>query len=220
MVFPELSLTNYEPELGRRCALDATDPRLLAFQRHADANGTAVAVGAPLRNEGKPIIALLVFAPGRAVTVIGKRHLHADEVPYFAPHEGVPSVLDLADRVGVAICYEISVPEHTDSVMAGDPAVYVASVAKTPGGVSDAYATLSETARRHGVPALMVNSVGTCEGQRAGGGSVAIGRDGAVTARLGDAAEGVLIVDTATEVGKAVSVADASGEGTARGAVD
>ncbi len=53
--------------------------------------------------------------------------------------------------------------------MPGGATLYVASVAKTPEGVANARATLSRTARQYRVPALMVNSVGTCEGKLAGG---------------------------------------------------
>lgn len=198
VVFPELSLSNYDPDIAGAVALEPDDDRLRLFSRFAGETRTTVAVGAPLRTSGKPLIAMLVFAPGQDPVVIGKRHLHPDEFPYFSPPDSGEGVLDLATRIGVAICYEISVAEHTADVMAREPALYLASVAKTPGGVATARSTLAETARRHRVPALMVNSVGMCEGQAAGGGSVAIDPRGRVLAQLGGSAEGLLIFDTET----------------------
>ena len=196
VVFPELSLSNYAPETAGAAALTPGDPRLAPLQRHADATGTAVAVGAPLKTSGKPTIALLVFRAGRPAAVVGKRHLHPDEAPFFSPAGGGPGVLDLGARVGVAICYEVAVAGHADALAREGVDVYLASVAKTARGVAEARATLAATARRLGVPALLVNSVGTCEGRPAGGGSFALDRDGRPLARLGSAAEGLLVVDT------------------------
>lgn len=196
VVFPELSLSNYDPDVTNAVAIDPDDRRLGVFQRFVDETGTTVAVGAPLRTSGKPLIAMLVFAPGKEVAVVGKRHLHSDETPYFSPSEGDVGVLDLATRIGVAICYEISVAEHAEAVLAGGATLYLASVAKTPNGVVEARATLCETARKHGVPALMVNSVGTCEGKTAGGCSMAIDPSGRLLVQLGDSDEGLLIYDT------------------------
>ena len=203
VAFPELSLSNYDPAAAGAAAVEPDDGRLLAFQRWADATGCAVAVGAPLRTAGRPHIAMLVFAAGRRPVVVGKRHLHADEAPFFSPFEGGVGVLDLAARVGVAICYEVAVPEHAAAVAAAGAAVYLASVAKTPGGVARAQAALAETARRHALPALMVNAVGTCEGRPAGGGSAVLDRSGRLLARLGPAAEGLLVYDTEKETASA-----------------
>lgn len=194
VVFPELSLTNYAPHVARAAALALDDVRLALLQRHADETGTAVAVGAPLRTDGLPRIALLVFRPGAPPAAVEKRHLHADEVPSFSSAEGGPGVLDLGARVGVAICYEVAVQEHADALAREGLDLYLASVAKTPRGVAEARATLAETARRLGVPALLVNSVGTCEGEPAGGRSFALDRDGQIVAQLGGEVEGVLVV--------------------------
>lgn len=197
VAFPELSLSNYSPDLAGAVALAPDDPRLAPFQRFADAAGTAVAVGAPLRTAGKPHIALLVFAPGQqAPHVVGKRYLHADEEPFFAPYAAEPGVLDFGGRVGVAICYELSVAAHTAAVMAQGPALYLASVAKTAQGVAAALETLAATAARHGVPVLMVNCVGTCEGRPAGGGSAAFDAAGRLLARLSPTGEALLCFDT------------------------
>jgi predicted amidohydrolase len=195
-VFPELSLANYAPEVARAAALAPADERLAPFQRYADRTGTSVGVGAPVSTGGKPRIGLLVFRPGRSCEVIGKQHLHADERPFFSPAPPGPAVLALEQRVGVAICYELTVEQHTAALVASGAEVYVASVAKTAEGVREAEQQLARLAREHRVPALLVNSVGTCEGKPAGGGSVAVGPDGKRFGRLGGRGGGVLLVDT------------------------
>lgn len=207
VVFPELSLTNYDPGVAAALAMRPSDERLAVFQRHADERGTAVAVGAPLRGVGKPIIAVFVFAPGRAPVVVGKRHLHADEVACFSAAGGSPTVLELGARVGVAICYEVSVAAHAAALARGGADIYLASVAKTPRGVAEAEVALSAIARRHGIPALLVNSVGTCEAETAGGRSMVIDREGRLLRRLGGAEEGLLVYDTETETASELPIA-------------
>lgn len=66
VVFPELSLTGYEPELARGLALGLDDPRLDEFQRISDASPLTIAVGAPTSTHSRPRISLLIFQPGRA----------------------------------------------------------------------------------------------------------------------------------------------------------
>jgi predicted amidohydrolase len=198
VVFPELSLSNYDPDIAASVALAAGDSRLAVFRRHADETGTTVAVGAPLRTEARPYIALLVFEPGTEPAVVGKRHLHPDEEPFFAPWRGAVTILDLSLPVGIAICYEISVGEHIDALVADGAGLLLASVAKTPEGVADARTTLERISRRYDIPALMVNSVGTCEGRESGGSSMAIDRTGRVLARLDAVSEGLLTFDVAT----------------------
>lgn len=198
VVFPELSLSNYDPDVAGDVAVDPADDRLDIVQRFADETGTAVTVGAPLRTPGKPLIAMVVFGLGWDLAVVGKCHLHVDEVPYFSPSEDGEGVLDLAHRIGVA--------EHTEALMAEGATLYLASVAKTRSSIAEARTVLSETARRYGVPALMVNSVGTCEGKPSGGGSMAIDRSGHLLAQLEGSAEGLLTYDAEARTAAAMPV--------------
>jgi predicted amidohydrolase len=196
VVFPELSLTNYDPGIAGDAAIDALDARLDVFQRFADRLGTAVVVGAPLKSPAQPMIAMVVFRPGEDRRVIGKQYLHADEAGFFTPASGPVGVLDMDLRIGLAICYEISVPEHAAKSVGRGVGLYLASVAKTAEGVAAARASLSATARRYTIPVLMVNCVGTCEGKAAGGGSMVIDEAGRLVAQLGGREEGVLLYDT------------------------
>lgn len=205
VVFPELSLSNYDPDVAGSLSIELDDRRLSTFRRLADEMGTTLAVGAPVKTSSKPLIAMLVFAPGGERVVIGKRHLHADEIPYFSPSEGGVGILEMAIRIGIAICYEISVVEHIEAVVAGGATLYVASVAKTPEGVAEATATLRRTAQKHRVPVLMVNSVGTCEGKQAGGGSMIIDEQGRLVAQLESSTEGLLVYDTETRSAATIS---------------
>lgn len=206
VAFPELSLSSYEPPIAEAAALTVDDARLRPLRAFADATGATIASGAPLRTSGRPRVALLVFAAGAEPTVIEKRHLHPDELRWFSAAEGAPAVLELERRVGVAICYELSVPEHAASLSALAPEIYLASVAKTSSGVAAAEATLTATARRYRIPVLLVNAVGACEGKSAGGRSLAIVSAGRVLARLGADTEGALVYDAAAGTATAVEL--------------
>ena len=198
VVFPELSLTGYEPTLAAELATSADDARLEPLQRAADDGGLVVAAGLPLRAPGRPQLALVLFHPGAPRTVCSKQHLHADELPFFAPGPARPGLVDLPPRVGLAICYELSVPEHAVAAFAAGAQVYVASAAKTEAGVAAAHERLAQVARAFAAPALLVNCVGTHDAAVCAGGSAAWSAAGERLAQLDAASEGLLVFDAAT----------------------
>ncbi|MEO1211045.1 MAG: carbon-nitrogen hydrolase family protein [Cyanobacteria bacterium J06638_20] len=195
VMFPELSLSNYEPEIAESAGIDPKDKRLAAFQEFADKNGIAIGVGASVCTAEKPLISALVFVPHRTCIVVDKVYLHEDELPYFSAKSKPATVLELAQNIGIAICYEISVDAHIKSASTQNMDIYLASVAKTVAGITSAKERLSVKAKEFNVPILIVNSIGTCEGKEAGGGSAIIESDGTVVASLNDKEEAILIYD-------------------------
>lgn len=195
VMFPELSLSNYDPDIANSVAMEPEDIRLKPFQEFADRTGISVAVGIPLRSTNKPFISMIVFFPNRIKTIIHKSYLHEDELPYFSALSKPVSVLELSRRVAVAICYEINVDAHIESATEKGIDVYLASVAKTAVGIDEAREKILVNASKFNIPVLVVNSVGTCEGKEAGGGSMVIGADGTVIYSLDDKEEAVLIYD-------------------------
>ena len=198
VAFPELSLSNYDPEAAVAVAMSPDDRRLADFQHFANETGVTIAVGAPIVTRGRPLIAMLVFAQSRRPLVVGKRHLHPDELPWFSPADEGVSVVGCGLRIGMAICHELTVAAHAESLMSADASVYLATVAKTASGVAAALPLLMGTAQRHRIPVLMVNGIGMYEGRPAGGGSMALASDGTLLARLDGSSEGVLTYDTET----------------------
>jgi predicted amidohydrolase len=89
LVFPELSLTGYEPALAGSCAVGLDDPRLDSLrQLSEDANMTVVA-GAPVRNsENQLHITALVFRPDGSGLVYTKEYLHSGEEEVFRARDG------------------------------------------------------------------------------------------------------------------------------------
>jgi len=195
VIFPELSLANYQPEIAARAAIEADDERLAPLAAAARELQAAICVGVPLITRDKPSISALLLPPASPRIVIHKAYLHDDEVPYFSAGVEQATVLDLAQRVALAICFDISVDAHIEQAAAAGMEVYVASVAKTANGIAAARERLRLKARAFGLPVLVVNSVGSCEGKPAGGGSLFIGADGESIESLDGSEQALLICD-------------------------
>src|SRR5262249_26337329 len=64
VVFPELSLVGYEPDLAGTSAIKASDPRLDPIEHLSREYLMHVVVGAPLVTEGpKPLLGAICFGP-------------------------------------------------------------------------------------------------------------------------------------------------------------
>jgi predicted amidohydrolase len=198
VIFPELSLTGYEPTLARELAIDEGDARLDEFQSISDACGVAIGVGAPTTSEDGVRISMLLFQPHRGRLTYSKSHLHRDEEPFFVPGRSSPHVEVKQIQVALAICYEISVTEHLDSVLKSPPAIYIASVVKFVNGFEKALARLSSIAREGSMPVVMSNCVGISDGKPCAGKTSVWNGDGSLVGQLNDSDEGMLIFDTET----------------------
>lgn len=201
VIFPELSLCNYDPHCAGMSAIDAGDERLAPFEEFARSRNMTICVGAALRTTGKPSISAILFSPRQARQFVHKAYLHADEMPFFAAGCEQASLLETTRRVALAICFDISVDTHIEQAAAQGMEVYVASVAKTVPGIAAARERLADKAREYAVPVLAVNSVGTCEGQPAGGNSMIIDAKGNLVEALDADEQAILICDL--ELGRA-----------------
>ena len=196
VLFPELSLVGYEPELAAAAATVPDDARLAPLQEASDRTGLHVAVGVPLATPGLPRIAMLIFRPFAPVVTHAKRWLHGDEVPWFSAGD-VPTVLDVdGERLAPAICFEALQREHVGAVVALGATVYVASVAKHARGVAEAHDFLPAVARERRLTVVLANAVGPFADGVAGGRSAAWRPDGTLVGSLEATGDGLLCVDT------------------------
>lgn len=198
VLFPELSLTGYEPELAGRLSTVPDDSRLDALQALSDAHRTAIAVGLPVRSRVGVHIGMVILRPARARLLYLKQHLATSEEAYFVPGSGFATFAVAGTAVAPAICYELSVPDHAATAAAAGAEVYAASVAKTAGDAGRAGATLAAIAQRYAIPVVMANAVGPCDGDSCAGNSSAWGANGALLARLQGPGEGLVVLDTST----------------------
>lgn len=197
LVFPELSLTNYEPLLAKSLAVESDDASLGEFQELSNLHRMTIGVGMPTRSAAGVHISLVLFRPYQTRLVYSKKYLHADEEPFFVSGENFTTIEVKEEAVALAICYELSVAEHTECAINSGAKIYVASVAKTAAGMEKSVEILSKLAQEHSMTVLIANCVGPCEDFVGIGKSAAWSPEGLLK-QLDDETEGVLVVDTKT----------------------
>jgi predicted amidohydrolase len=203
IVFPELSITNYEPEMAEALAIGLDDARLDEFQSISRSANLTIGVGAPTHGPGRAHISLLVFQPTAPRRLYSKQFLHEDEFPFFAAgrNRGSEAITHLTigrGRIAFAICYELSVPEHAKTAFTVGADLYLASVAKHADGVAEASKRMPEIARTYHVPVMMVNAIGPADNFVAAGGTAVWGARGHRLSQMDGESEGLLIFDPAT----------------------
>lgn len=198
IVFPELSITGYEPELAEELATDESDSRFDGFQKIADDQRVTIGIGAPTKNGKGVCISTIVFQPHKARQTYSKKYLHSDEEPFFTGGQSATNLISDKPEVALAICYELSIPAHAEESFNRGAKTYAASVAKTADGVDRAIETLSGIASNYSMTVLMSNCVGPCGGFESAGRSSIWDSRGSLVGQLDDAGEGVLILDTNT----------------------
>lgn len=98
VVFPELSITNYEPELANELATNLEDSIFNPFQDLSDENKITIGIGMPVKTIEGVTISMLIFQPSKERIVYSKRLLHPDELPYFVSSNNQPAQKWLKDR--------------------------------------------------------------------------------------------------------------------------
>lgn len=196
VLFPELSLTGYEPSVARQAALPVTSARLDPLQAACDRLGITVAVGLPLPTPDGIRIGMPIFCPEAPRQAYAKQRLHDDELPYFTPGNQA-LLLEVGEhRVAPAICYESMFLAHAAVARERGADLYLVSVAKTAKGIREGYAHYPEVARELGMPVLMANCVGPADTFIGAGGSAAWDSQGHLLASLDDHSEGLIVLDT------------------------
>lgn len=199
IIFPELSLTGYEPALAKELATDKDDYRFDDFQIISDTKQITIGVGFPLKCDKGIQISMLIFQPHQLRQTYAKQHLHADEYPYFINGQQQVFLTVNKSKIALAICYELSIPEHSEKAFDSGANIYIASVAKTANGVEKAVKSLSAIANKYSMTVLMSNCVGHCDNFECGGKTSAWNRKGLLIGELDDTNEGIIILDTDTQ---------------------
>lgn len=199
IIFPELSITGYEPELAKDLATTPGDRRFDDFQMMAGARQITIGIGVPTKNERGICISMLIFQPGQARQTYSKKYLHADEEEFFVSGQNTSVVIGNNTKIALAICYELSVPEHAENAFRNGAEVYLASVAKSAEGIDKAVASLSGIARKYSMTALMSNCIGPSSGFESAGRSAIWNNHGMLLGQLNGASEGILMLDTDTQ---------------------
>jgi predicted amidohydrolase len=196
IVFPELSLTGYEPSRAKEFERNPHDECFETLQHACNHHGAVIGVGVPLQTSVRPCIATLLFRPYSGPLIYSKEHLHPDEEPYFTKGSNPSNLIHSDPPIALAICFELSVPQHALRAHESGAAAYIASVAKTASGVASAGIRLSDIATEFSIPVAMANCLGVLDGAECRGRSSAWNRNGDLIAQLDEEHEGVLVMDT------------------------
>lgn len=189
VVFPELSLTGYELDAS---AITAEDPRLKPIVEACAEAGSLALVGAPVQGEaGRSHIAMLAIEGTGAIVAYHKMWLSTTESNRFTPGNK-PAVLDVDGwRLGLAICKDTGIPQHSSDTAALGIDAYVAATLKSAGEA----ALQDERARRVATDHHVWVAVASFAGSTGGGFTQAAGRSSIWTS------DGVVVTQTGPETG-------------------
>ena len=193
VVFPELSLTGYE--LGAP-TLTAGDPRLCPLAEACAETGSVALAGAPVPGEaGRPHIAMLAV-DGTGISVAYRKLWLAEvEAERFSPGDK-PAVLEVDGwRLGLAICKDVSVPQHQVDTTALGVDAYVAGTVMSADERDLQDGRASRIAARYG----MWVAIASFAGATGGGYTECAGRSGLWSA------DGALAAQAGAEPGAMVS---------------
>lgn len=193
IVFPELSLTGYEPDLAAELAFTAQDPRLAPLHEAAQRYEMTIIVGAPLRLEDKQCIAAWILQADGTSSIYTKHHLHAGEERYFSPASLNPMFTLHQERAALAICADTTHPEHAAHAAAQQASLYLAGVLITPQGYAADATQLQGYAQQYKMLVVLANFGGASGGHESAGKSAIWSPQGNCLAMLKDQGDGLVI---------------------------
>jgi len=128
IVFPELSLTGYEPELALQLAFEVNDLRLKPLIDAAIRLQIYVVVGLPLLESNNLYIASAIISNSGFVTYYKKMHLHPGEDLYFNAGKKYHTLKVDGLCIANAICADTNQLAHSKANYALGAEVYIAGV--------------------------------------------------------------------------------------------
>jgi predicted amidohydrolase len=206
VLFPELSLTGYEPGMAELLAFTETDARLRPLVDAAVAGGVHVIVGAPLRIGPALHIGAFILGPSGSVALYTKRRLGAfgesascdgtippAESTVFTPGDRDPLVEYGSGRAAIAVCADIGDTAHARRARARGADTYLASMFVIPAEFDGDAAKLATYARDHAMVVAMANFGGPSGGLAAAGRSAIWTETGRLVAQLHAGGAGVAV---------------------------
>ncbi|MEO4048252.1 carbon-nitrogen hydrolase family protein [Pseudomonas sp. CAU 1711] len=196
LLFPELSLSGYEPDLVAECVVDPAGDALEPLRILARRHNMVLILGAPLASadERPHIGAIVLFADGSHATY-HKRHLHSGEERWASPGSADAASFPLHDqRFALAICADTGHAEHAAAAAATGASLYLAGVLISERGYAVDSDQLQGYASTHGYGVLMANHGGPSGGYMSAGRSAFWSPEGQLIGATPGPGEGLLIV--------------------------
>jgi len=195
IIFPELSLSNYEPALASNLACDPKTPIFNSLQQLSDQSGICIGAGMPVNTEDGVAIGMLLFQANKERKFYAKQMLHANELPYFCAGKTQTYLHIKQHKIALAICFEAVQQDHFLNACNGGAQLYIASVSKERSGMKHASKCFEKMARTQGIPVLVSNGIGQCDQFMSSGSSAAWNNKGEQLKKLSETDEGILIYD-------------------------
>ena len=195
IIFPELSITGYEPELADKLATEIDDPRFDVFQEISNSNQVTIGVGMPIRNNAGITISMILFRPNAPRHLYNKKYIHPDEERFFVSGQNENGIVGEGNNIALSICYELSVPAHAENAHKNGAEFYISSSVKSKNAMQRTMTRLSEIAKNYSMIVLFANCVGESGGYDCGGKSSIFTEDGELLTKLNDVDEGFLIIN-------------------------
>ena len=198
IVFPELSITGYEPKLAADLATFPNDPIFASLQQFVDTKEVILAIGMPLKTGGKPQIGLGIFSPFSTPIAYAKMLLDPDELPYFSAGAQARFIQQEQHKIALAICYESQQESHLYDAINQGATAYLASVALPKRSVEKSHRHYATMAKKYNLPILMSDNIGQHDIYDCGGCSGVWNKDGKLIETLDGESEGGIIYDLDT----------------------
>lgn len=195
IIFPELSITGYEPALAKHLAITKENLSLEVFQQISDLHNITIGVGMPIKEAADIYIGMVLFQANKKKQFYFKEFLHEDEVPYFSSGKNTFTTISTERDIAIAICYELFVPEHYTRAAKDGASIYLTSVAKSAKGVERAYTHLPSIAKQYAMTIFMANCIGPSDDFIGAGLSAVWNKEGQLIKQLGRDVEGLLVLD-------------------------
>jgi predicted amidohydrolase len=197
IIFPELSITGYEPELSKELATTQDDERFDIFQELSNTHHITIGIGVPTHSELGIRISTVIFQANLPRQTYSKQYLHSSETPFFVA--GTHHTFLANQQVALAICYELSIPEHSANAFQKGANVYIASTVNSYNGVDKDLNILENIAKNYSMTVLMANCIGQTGEYNCAGKSSVWNKQGKLIGQMNDTDEGILVFDTETE---------------------
>ena len=193
IVFPELSLTGYEPDLAAELAFTEDDERLKPLKDLSARHRIIIVAGAPFRTENGLHIAAFILYPDGEGSVYTKHYLHAGEEKYFVAGRLNPAILLGEEKIAVAVCADMANPLHAEDAARAGCTIYLASAFITPGGYEADARILKNYAQNHSMTVMKANYSGHSGGFSSAGRSAVWSEKGDLAGVLEGDGEGILL---------------------------
>jgi len=197
VVFPELSLTGYEPELAQALAVELTDPVWETLKHSARKNQLVISVGMPLKTANGIQIGAVQAWPDGTLHPYAKQNLYTGEDQFFVPGTHDHQFTLQGEKISMAICADISDPQIPLRAHRQGATIFLAPVMVSKKGLTHDRTLLQQYAQQYQLLTVMANYGGQTGGYDCGGYSSVWSEKGELIGELAHDREGMLLLEKA-----------------------